>query len=112
MLFNSIAFIVFFIIFYILYWFIFNKTLRLQNSLLLVASYYFYSQWDWRFVFLLFASTLIDYIVGIILADAKRQRLLILWIGISLNLSILVFFKYYNFFTNSFTLLMHHMGMQ
>ena len=58
MLFNSISFAIFLPIVFVLYWFLTNKSLKLQNLLLLVASFYFYSCWDWRFVFLLLFSIL------------------------------------------------------
>ena len=71
MLFNSIEFAVFLPIVFILYWFIGKKTFRFQNILLLFASYYFYSCWDWRFLFLLLFSTVFDYFVGFILGMVR-----------------------------------------
>jgi len=62
MLFNSLSFLIFLPIVFILYWSINKKNIRLQNLLLLVASYYFYSCWDWRFLFLLLFSTGLDYL--------------------------------------------------
>jgi len=54
MIFNSIDFAIFLPIIFVLYWFVLNKNLRVQNALLLVASYVFYGWWDWRFLFLIF----------------------------------------------------------
>ena len=75
MLFNSIDFAVFLPIVFILYWFVTNKSLTAQNMLLLVASYFFYACWDWRFLFLLVFSTLLDYYTGIKMCDAKNLNL-------------------------------------
>ncbi len=104
MLFNSITFTIFFFFFFILYWFATKGNLRLQNILLLVSSYYFYACWDWRFLFLLIFSTLLDYFTGIkIYESANRwKRLSWLWLSISVNLGFLGVFKYYNFFATSF----------
>ena len=63
MLFNSIDFAVFFPIFFLLYWIV-AKNLRLRNALILSSSYLFYRWWDWRFLFLIITSSLVDYIVG------------------------------------------------
>ena len=65
MLFNSIDFAIFLPIVFGLYWFITNSNLKLQNLLIVVSSYIFYGWWDWRFLLLIFFSTLIDYYVGI-----------------------------------------------
>ncbi len=104
MLFNSIDFAVFLPIVFILYWFVTNKNLRLQNFLIVVASYFFYGWWDWRFLSLILFSTLVDYIVGFRLEIEERQfkRKLLLWTSILVNLGFLGFFKYYNFFLDNF----------
>jgi alginate O-acetyltransferase complex protein AlgI len=113
MLFNSIEFLLFFTILFFLYWFVFDKNLKIQNLFLLFCSYFFYSRWDWRFLFLLLASTIIGYLLGMLIANAKREmKRPLLWVGISLNLLILVFFKYYNFFTGSAISLLHHVGVE
>jgi alginate O-acetyltransferase complex protein AlgI len=105
MLFNSVEFLIFLPIVFFLYWFVLNKNLRFQNALLLVASYIFYGWWDWRFLPMMFATTLIDYFVGLGLKkldDNQRKRKVLLGISIVLNLGLLAFFKYYNFFVESF----------
>lgn len=78
---------------------------RWQNILLLVSSYIFYGWWDWRFLFLIFFSTCIDFVVGILLPKEEDQikRKLWLWLSIISNLGILVGFKYFNFFIENFT---------
>jgi alginate O-acetyltransferase complex protein AlgI len=103
MLFNSINFALFFPIVFTLYW-ICNKNLKLQNILLLVASYYFYSCWDYRFLFLLIFSTLLDYFTGIKMSEAENQKgkKFWFWLSICINLGFLGVFKYYNFFAESF----------
>jgi alginate O-acetyltransferase complex protein AlgI len=65
MLFNSIDFAVFLPIVFLLYWFVANKNLKLQNFLIVVASYVFYGWWDWLFLSLIFLSILIDYTLGL-----------------------------------------------
>lgn len=64
MLFNSIDFVIFLPIVFILYWFVTNRNLKLQNILVVVASYVFYGWWDWRFLFLIFISTTVDFLIG------------------------------------------------
>lgn len=104
MLFNSISFAIFLPIVFILYWFATKGNLRLQNILLLVSSYFFYACWDWRFLFLLIFSTLLDYFTGIKIHEAtnKNNKKLWLWLSICINLGFLGVFKYYNFFAASF----------
>jgi D-alanyl-lipoteichoic acid acyltransferase DltB (MBOAT superfamily) len=104
MLFNSISFAIFLPIVFLLHWFVINKHQRSQNLLLLAASYYFYACWDWRFLFLLIFSTLLDYFTGIKMSESenRRMRKTWLWISITINLGFLGVFKYYNFFALSF----------
>jgi alginate O-acetyltransferase complex protein AlgI len=64
MLFNSLDFAVFIPIVFLLYWFVTQKNLRLQNTLIVVSSYVFYGWWDWRFLSLIFFSTLVDFSLG------------------------------------------------
>ncbi len=73
MLFNSISFAIFLPIVFFLYWFVTKKSLRLQNLLLLVSSYFFYASWDYRFLFLLIFSTALDYYTGIKIFEAKNK---------------------------------------
>ena len=103
MLFNSFEFLLFLPIVFILYWFVFNKKLSWQNGLLLFSSYVFYGWWDWRFLFLLVFSTGLDFFTGLKIYDAKtdKQKKTWLWISIGINLGFLGFFKYYNFFVDS-----------
>lgn len=104
MLFNSVSFAIFLPIVFILYWFAANRSIKWQNILLLVSSYYFYSCWDYRFLFLLVFSTLLDYYTGIKMHEAigERMKKFWFWLSISVNLGFLGVFKYYNFFVESF----------
>ncbi len=104
MFFNSIDFALFLPIVFGLYWFVVNKNLTLQNGLIVVASYVFYGWWDWHFLSLIFISTLIDYFVGLGLQKQEKVRVrkVLLWISVLANLGFLGFFKYYNFFVESF----------
>ncbi len=104
MLFNSLDFAIFLPIVFILYWFVFNKSLKWQNLLIVVASYVFYGWWDWRFLSLIAFSTLVDYFVGLGLLNQKnpKKRKILLFISLFVNLGLLGFFKYYNFFLDNF----------
>ncbi len=104
MLFNSIDFAIFLPIVFLLYWFVFNKNLRHQNLLLVLASYVFYGWWDWKFLSLILFSTMVDYSIGLGLKkqENKRNRKILLWSSILVNLGFLGFFKYYNFFLDNF----------
>lgn len=114
MFFNSLAFAVFLPIVFFLYWFVFNKTKSTQNALLIVASYYFYSCWDWRFLFLLVFSTFLDYYTGIQIEKGKsdKSRKFWFWLSVLTNLGFLGVFKYYNFFAASFSELLNSVGIQ
>src|SRR5690554_407184 len=104
MLFNSIDFAIFLPIVFILYWYVTNRNLKLQNSLIILASYVFYGWWDWRFLTLIIFSTCVDYFVGVGLSktEDQRKRKLLLLTSVFVNLGFLGFFKYYNFFLDSF----------
>ncbi|CAM1333285.1 MBOAT family O-acyltransferase [Tenacibaculum aestuariivivum] len=104
MIFNSIDFAIFLPIIFIFYWFITNKNLKLQNFLIVSASYLFYGWWDWRFLSLILFSTIIDYSIGRKLKTENNQtnRKILLWTSIVVNLGFLGFFKYYNFFLDNF----------
>ena len=114
MFFNSFAFAIFLPIVFFLYWFVFNKSKTTQNTLLIIASYYFYSCWDWRFLFLLVFSTFLDYYTGIRIEKSKKEsgRKFWFWLSIGVNLGFLGMFKYYNFFASSFSELMNGIGLK
>ncbi len=104
MLFNSIEFAIFLPIVFMIYWFVVNKSLKLQNFFLLVASYIFYGWWDWRFLSLIIFSSFVDYFVGLSLSNSndQRRRKVLLYISLFVNLGFLGIFKYFNFFAQSF----------
>ncbi len=114
MLFNSLHFLVFFPVVYCLYWFVVNRNLKLQNALLLLASYYYYACWDWRFLFLLAFSTALDYFTGIRIHEASTPQRRKAWLitSVVINLGILMVFKYYDFFATSFADMMSVFGMR
>ncbi len=112
MFFNSISFAVFLPLVFLIYWFSPIKSKKQQNIVLILASYYFYSCWDWRFLFLLIFSTFLDYFTALKIekSSTNEQRKFWFWLSISINLGFLGVFKYYNFFINSFTELIRSFG--
>ncbi len=102
MLFNSLEFTIFLPLVFLFYWAI--KKRELQNILLVTASYLFYGWWDWRFLFLIIFSSFVDYFIGISLGKEEKpqRRKWLLWISLGVNLGMLLVFKYYNFFIDSF----------
>lgn len=104
MLFNSIEFLIFMPITFFLYWFVTRSNLRLQNLLVLAASYVFYGYWDWRFLSLIIFSTIVDFFIGRQLAktDVRVRRKALLWVSLLVNIGFLGIFKYYNFFIDNF----------
>lgn len=114
MLFNSLSFAIFLPIVFFLYWFATKGNFKVQNVLLLVASYYFYGCWDWRFLFLLLFSTFLDYYTGkkIHNANGEKSRKFWLLLSICVNLGFLGLFKYYNFFISSFAEALSAFGLQ
>jgi D-alanyl-lipoteichoic acid acyltransferase DltB (MBOAT superfamily) len=103
MLFNSLDFAFFLPIVFALYW-LAKRNIKLQNTILLISSYYFYACWDWRFLSLILISSLVDFLVGIALSNQEHvvKRKVLLWTSISVNIGFLAFFKYYNFFVEEF----------
>ena len=110
MLFNSFIFLLFLCIVIPVFYALKNK--QSKNLFLLIASYIFYGYWDWRFCLLLAASTIIDFSIGKILykttEEKKRKGLLAL--SLFANLGILCFFKYFNFFVDSFQSISENFG--
>ncbi len=111
MLFNSLEFLLFLPIVFLLYWFVFNHSLKWQNAFVVVASYVFYGWWDWRFLLLIAFTSLCSWASGLLIekyADVPKSCNILhdsrfyLWANILLNLGILGFFKYFNFFVQSF----------
>lgn len=86
----------------------------MQNLLLLVGSYIFYGAWNWKFLSLIAASTIVDFYIGKHLFKTKNPtyRKYLLWLSIGFNLGVLAFFKYFNFFIDSFEKLGQSFGLQ
>lgn len=114
MLFNSLDFAVFLPIVFVLYWFVLKNNLKLQNILIVISSYIFYGWWNWKFLALILFSTLVDYYIGILLIKKQEslKRRFLLLISISVNLSLLGFFKYFNFFLDNFISAFSFFGME
>lgn len=118
MLFNSIDFALFLPIVFVLYWFVLSAKIKQQNLLLLVASYVFYGWWDWRFLSLIVFSSIVDYLVGIQMnkRSSLGKRKILLLVSIFVNIGFLAFFKYFNFFVDSFveafTFFGHHLNQR
>lgn len=113
MFFNSIEYAIFLPIVFILYWFVFHNSFKIQNIMLVASSYFFYACWDWRFVFLLAFSTILDFVSGLQIAKVKSQVHKKIWLisSVGINLGFLGVFKYYNFFVESFAELLATIGL-
>jgi len=112
MLFNSFEYLFFLPVVFILYWFVFYRYLKVQNILLIVASYFFYGWWDWRFLFLIIFSSFVDYFCGLAINEVKKQhyKKTILTFSLFVNLGFLGVFKYFNFFSQSLAEAMGSIG--
>jgi D-alanyl-lipoteichoic acid acyltransferase DltB (MBOAT superfamily) len=110
MLFNSYIFWFFFAIVLLFY---FRLSCRRQNWLLLIGSYIFYGAWDWRFLLLVFFSTAVDYTIGISLYRTSKPSLrkALITLSVMTQLTLLGFFKYYNFFSREFLLFLNNFGI-
>lgn len=113
MFFNSLDFAFFLPIVFALYW-LAKRNIKLQNTILLISSYYFYACWDWRFLSLILISSLVDFLVGIALSNQEHvvKRKVLLWTSISVNIGFLAFFKYYNFFVEEFVAVFSMFGRE
>jgi D-alanyl-lipoteichoic acid acyltransferase DltB (MBOAT superfamily) len=114
MLFNSVDFAIFIPIVFVLYWFIFNKDIKIQNFFIVVSSYFFYGWWEWKFLTLIVFSTFIDYTVGKLLSneDSINKRKTYLWFSVVINLGLLAYFKYFNFFIENFSTSFSFLGSE
>src|ERR1051326_8683797 len=110
MLFASPVYFAFLTLVVPLYW---VRPRRQQNIMLLVASYFFYGWWDYRFLGLIAISTFVDYWCARIIARSTdpRRRKALLALSLVVNLSFLGFFKYYNFFVGSLTPALDALGL-
>lgn len=108
MIFNSFSFFIFFIVVFACYGVSHHKW---QNRILLAASYCFYAAWDYRFCALLLLTSIVDYSAGRIISQSTRLRKISLITSIIINLTILGFFKYFNFFSDGFVQLLSLIGV-
>jgi len=115
MLFNSFEFLIFLPIVFMVYWFVFQKHLKAQNAFLLLASYVFYGWWDYRFLGLIALSSIVDYSCGLKIGQqyqTKGKKQFYLGLSLAVNLGLLGFFKYFNFFIESTTEMINAFGFQ
>jgi len=114
MLFNSSTYFIFIILVFTLYWWLLRKNYRWQNIMLFAASYCFYGWWDVRFLILIFISSSVDFFLGraIFKQTNRKKKLHLLWVCMFINLGMLGFFKYFNFFVDSFSVLTAQFGIQ
>lgn len=112
MLFNSISFLIFLPVVFSLYWML-SRHRYAQNVLLLAASYVFYGWWDWRYLFLIFGCSLVNYVAGNVIFRSQRRfvRIGALVVCCFVCLGALGVFKYYNFFVQSFAALFECVGI-
>lgn len=105
MLFNTVDFAVFLPIVLLLYWGVFKNSLRLQNIFIVLVSYFFYACWDWRFLGLIFLSSIVDYVIGLQFdrVISQKNRKILLGCSLVFNLGLLFTFKYFNFFIDTFS---------
>ena len=110
MLFDSPAYFLFLIPVALVYW---RLPHRAQNILLLLASYFFYGWWDWRFLALMIGSTTMDFLIAQKITagrtDSNRKKWFVL--SLVLNFGILGVFKYFDFFTGSFSTALETLGI-
>lgn len=111
MLFNSFEFLAFFPIVFLLYWFVF-KGLKSQNILVVVSSYIFYGWWSWKFLVLIFITTILSYLSGVLIEKYREKGKLICGTNIAINIGILCYYKYANFFAENLQLLVSQFGYQ
>ncbi len=107
---NSIEFVLFFILVFILYW---TVPGAFKKYFLLIASYLFYASWNWKFLSLIFISTVMNYFCGLAIYKSGNAgfRKFLLALSIATDLSILAFFKYFHFFADNLSALMNSLGL-
>ena len=111
MLFNSITFLIFFTIFFLIYWFVANRNVKIQNLILLLGSYVFYSFTDWRFLSFLIGVSALNYLLGVYIEQATKYKRFLMYIGLLQGIGGLAFFKYFNFFITSFNDVFHSLNV-
>jgi alginate O-acetyltransferase complex protein AlgI len=112
MTFTTITFLIFFSLFFAGYWVLAKRNKNLRNAFMILGGYVFYGWWDWRFLVLLIFSSAVDFSSGLLIDGAREKSRKKLFLGLSLvvNLCLLGFFKYCDFFITSFSDLLHELG--
>ncbi|MHC0037561.1 MBOAT family O-acyltransferase [Pseudoneobacillus sp. C159] len=112
MIFSSLAYLIFFVV--VILFMLIVKSAKVKKIFLLLASYYFYAYWDYRFVLLMFLMSLINYYIGIGIENSHQDKQRKRWLtgSIIFNLTILGFFKYFNFFIDSANILLDNLGVR
>ena len=105
MVLSSIEYFIFLPAVFLLFWLVFNRNKTSQNIFVVIASLFFYGLWDWRFLGLLLLTAISTFVSGVLLKknEDPSKRKLVLWGTLILNIGILFFFKYYNFFVQAFS---------
>ena len=122
MLFNSFTFLLFLPIVFLLYWSVFNRSIRLRNLFIVLISYLFYGWWDWRFLSLIAFTTFCSWMsgqlirkirndCGMTVASSEYYCRMVVITNLVLNLAILAYFKYANFFIDNFINLFELFGI-
>lgn len=111
MLFNSFEFLIFLPIVFLLYWYVF-RGLRAQNMLVVISSYIFYGWWSWHFLVLIFITTLLSYLSGILIEKYRDKAKWLCGANIAINIGILCYYKYVNFFAENIQALVSQFGYQ
>lgn len=111
MLFNSFEFLIFLPIVFLIYWAI-KKKLFLSNLFVVIASYVFYGWWDWRFLFLIFLTTVLSYLSGLLIEKYRGKGKWICGVNIVINIGILCYFKYFDWFIENLNTIFHQIGYE
>ena len=114
MVFNSMPFVLFFVVVFFVYWFPLKNTMKGQNIFLLVASWFFYGYADWRMLLLLLVATAVFFYLGKGVGSAKSEKrsYWLTFLGVALGVGTLLYFKYFNFFIESFARLFEACGVR
>lgn len=115
MTFTSFIFLLFFTVLFSLYYFLFKEKTKYQNWLLLLSSYFFYGYVNWKIIPILLIATVIVYTLGTAINSTKETKNISSWLtvlGVAMGVSLLVYFKYFNFFIESFSSVFNAIGFQ
>jgi len=110
MLFNSLHFFIFFIVVLATYY---MSNHKFRWVILLASSYYFYMQWNYKYIILILISTVMAYAMALLIQNEERNNLRKLYLSINIitSLGILIIYKYYNFFNDSLRVLFERFDM-